>query len=196
MFYRVFCIVDFELGEKMGLSDSGNLRLKLREVFANEASWVPSSLNGVAKKSALKLLNIGIGQAIPFLSRNKFKVVDMKHGYLKAKIPLKGNKNHFGGMYAGALFTVAEAPGGVIAILNFDSGFYPILKELQIKFKKVAKSDVTVEYEMSEKEMAAVGKETEKKGKCDFILNGIVKDKDDNVVAEAKATYQLRVSER
>lgn len=180
----------------MNISQSTNLKTKLREVFGDQADWLPKPMSGVAKVGAMKVLNIGIGKAIPFLSRNGFKVLEMKDGYLKAKMPIKGNKNHFGGMYAGALFTVAEVPGGVISTLNFSSDYFPILKNMNMDFKKVARSDVTVVFDMPAKEMKRVETEAAKKGKSDFILKGIVRDKEGDVVAEAVATYQLRAASK
>ena len=55
--------------------------------------------------------------AIPFAGRAGFVVEVIGEGYLRARIPLKGNRNHMGSMYAGALFTLAEIPGGVMTIL-------------------------------------------------------------------------------
>jgi acyl-coenzyme A thioesterase PaaI-like protein len=54
-----------------------------------------------------------------------------------------GNENHVGSMYAGALFTLAELPGGVLALTSFDSQrFYPIVKEASLRFLRPAGSDV------------------------------------------------------
>ena len=35
-------------------------------------------------------------------------------------MPFKPNRNHLGTMYAGALFTLAEIPGGAVLISAFD----------------------------------------------------------------------------
>ena len=141
---------------------------------------------------ALKAVNLGIGQTIPFLRRCRFQVLALRPGYIKAKIPLKGNKNHFGAMYAGALFTVAEAPGGVLALMDFNDGFFPVLKDLKIDFIKITKSDVTVCFEMSEEERSHILTDTVKNTKSDFQLVGSIVDKDGVVVATTVASYQLR----
>jgi acyl-coenzyme A thioesterase PaaI-like protein len=142
---------------------------------------------------ALKLVTRFVGQAIPFASRNGFKVIDFRPGYVKAFMPLKGNKNHFNAMYAGALFTVAELPGGIISVFNFDERFFPILKELKMEFIKMAKSDVTVEFELSAAELARLEEEAEAQGKSEFVLQGEIRDVQGNVVARSLAYYQLRM---
>ena len=144
------------------------------------------------KKGALFTINKMIGIAIPFATRNHFEVVELGNGYLKGKIPLKGNKNHIGTMYAGALFTLAELPGGILSIFNFDSNYYPILKDLKMSYLKVAKTDVTVEFSLSETEIARIEKESSEKGKCPFVLHGQLKDASGAVVAESEAHYQVR----
>jgi len=177
----------------MRLSNSGQLREKLRQVLNDELPSASGPFGSAIKKGALKVLNFGIGQSVPFASRNGFRVVDMNKGYIKALIPFKGNKNHFGGMYAGAIFTVAEIPGGVIAMLNFDRKFFPILKSLKVDFRKVAKSDVTVTFEMSESRMRTIENEAEAKGKSEFTLEGSVQNLEGEEVARTYGVYQLRL---
>lgn len=144
------------------------------------------------QKGALLAVNQLVGTAIPFASRNRFEVVEFRDGYLKGKIPLKSNKNHIGTMYAGALFTLAELPGGILSIFNFDSNYYPILKELKMTYLKVAKSDVTVEFSLSKSEISRIEKEASENGKSPFTLYGKLKDTEGNIVAESEAHYQVR----
>lgn len=61
-------------------------------------------------------------------------------------MPGAGNENHIGSMYAGALFTLAEIPGGALFLTSFDSArFYPIVKEMTLRFRRPAKGDIRVE---------------------------------------------------
>ena len=179
----------------MSISKSPVVREKLQNILSGEGTSGSPKLASVLRRGALKVLNVGIGQAVPFVARNKFEVLELNKGYIKAKIPLKGNKNHFGGMYAGAIFTVAEVPGGVIAILNFDPKFFPILKDLKVDFIKVAKSDITVTFNIEDEELARIQEDAEKEGKCDFILEGEVVDSEGELVAKTYGTYQLRLKD-
>jgi acyl-coenzyme A thioesterase PaaI-like protein len=151
-----------------------------------------SQIDKVKMSAALKLITKFVGKSIPFASRNGFKVLDVKPGYVKAFMPLKPNKNHFNAMYAGALFTVAELPGGIISILSFDERYFPILKDMKIEFLKVAKTDVTVEFTISLDELNHIKSEAEKHGKCPFVLEGTIKDKSGEVVAKTYGNYQVR----
>jgi len=153
----------------------------------------PSSFTQFKIAGALKLVTQFVGQAIPFASRNGFKVIDFKPGYVKAFMPLKGNKNHFNAMYAGALFTVAELPGGIISVFNFDERFYPVLRDLKMDFLKMAKTDVTVEFQLDATELERLQHEARELGKSEFTLEGEVKDAHGQVVARSLAHYQLRM---
>ncbi|KZZ43264.1 hypothetical protein A3755_21820 [Oleiphilus sp. HI0085] len=96
-------------------------------------------------------------------------------------------------MYAGALFTVAEIPGGIISMLSFDERFYPVLVDLKMEFIKVAKTDVTVEFGLSDQELARLEEETLAEGKSSFVLEGEVKDAEGTIVAKSYANYQVRM---
>jgi hypothetical protein len=60
-----------------------------------------------------------VERKIAFVERMGLRVMDLISGYVKLMAPLRGNENHIGSMYAGALFTLAEMPGGC-----FDTGYF------------------------------------------------------------------------
>jgi hypothetical protein len=120
--------------------------------------------------------------------------MDPRH--IKLRLPMEGNINHIGSLYAGALFTVAELPGGALFLTTFDvARFYPVLKAMQIRFRRPAFTDVTVDVSLSEEEAQRIAEEAERLGKSEFILNVEVRDANDCVVAETEGIYQLRKTE-
>jgi thioesterase domain-containing protein len=130
---------------------------------------------------------------ILFLARMNLKVLDLKPGHVKLWAPLSGNENHVGGVYAGALFTLAEIPGGVLCLTTFDaSRYYPIVKEMTIRFVRPARTDVTIESTMSELEAQRIKTEADKNGKAEFVLEGKIKDQNGEVVAVSNGIYQVR----
>ncbi len=130
---------------------------------------------------------------IKFVANAGLKVVELRRGYVKCLMPFAGNGNHIGTMYAGALFTLAEIPGGALFLSSFDaSRFFPIVKALDLQFLKPATSDVTVEISLDEAQIAALAAEADAKGKAEFILEGELKAADGTVVAKSHGVYQLR----
>ena len=130
---------------------------------------------------------------VAFVERMGLRAVEMRPNYAKLAAPLQGNENHIGGMYAGALFTLAEMPGGALFLTTFDATkYYPIVKEMTVQFRRPARSDCTVEVSISESEAERIREEADKNGKAEFILEAEIKDQSGEVVARSKGIYQLR----
>ncbi len=138
---------------------------------------------------AKKMLEGGI----KFVANSGLRVVELRRGYVKCLMPFAGNGNHIGTMYAGALFTLAEIPGGALFLSSFDAAkFYPIVKELDLRFLKPAKGDVTVEISLDDIHIASLSAQAAEKGKAEFILEGQLKTADGTIVAESRGVYQIR----
>lgn len=138
---------------------------------------------------AKKMLQGGI----KFVANSGLQVQELRRGYVKCLMPFAGNGNHIGTMYAGALFTLAEIPGGALFLSSFDATrFYPIVKQLDLRFLKPAKGDVTVEIALDDIQAASIAAEAAKNGKAEFILEGQLKTADGTVVAESRGVYQIR----
>jgi acyl-coenzyme A thioesterase PaaI-like protein len=134
-----------------------------------------------------------IEQGIPFAGRTEVKVLAMEPGYVKLMMPLQPNLNHVGTMYAGALFTLAELPGGAIFLTTFDaSRFYPLIKGMDIKFVKPASTDVTVEVRVDQEEAVKIQEKANELGKADYGWECELKDSNDQVVCVSSNRYQLR----
>lgn len=153
----------------------------------------PSMFWRLQRGFILTMMNVRFGRVIPFIGRNHFRVVELRAGYVKAKIALKGNQNHLGTMYAGAMFLLAEVPGGVMSLFEFGSGYLPILKKLTMHYLLPVTSDLTIEVSLTQAELDAVRQVADEKGKSDFTLLLDMKDAQGQVVAQSEAVYQLRV---
>lgn len=134
-----------------------------------------------------------IEKSIPFVQRMGLKTLEIGPCRVKLTAPLSGNVNHIGSIYAGALFTLAEMPGGALFLTSFDpTRYYPIIKEMTIRFLKPARTDVTVELTMGEEEVRRIAGEADEKGKADYVLEGEIKDAAGEVVAISRGLYQVR----
>lgn len=128
-----------------------------------------------------------------FVERTGIQAIELKPRFVKLGMPLKGNENHFGSMYAGALFTLAEIPGGALYLTTFDvARYYPIVKEMNIRFRRPAATDITVALSISEKKVRDIQQEAAKNGKAEYTLETELKDTAGTVVALGKGVYQLR----
>ncbi|MBI9090683.1 MAG: YiiD C-terminal domain-containing protein [Desulfobacterium sp.] len=134
-----------------------------------------------------------VENSIGFLKRMGMKVLVMAPNHVEVMAPIAGNENHLGTIYAGALFSIAEVPGGVLFYTTFDANrFYPIVKDVRIRFLKPVTTDVTVAMSMTPAEARRITLEAEEKGKADFQMETEVKNTQGEVVAATTSLYQIR----
>lgn len=137
----------------------------------------------------------GIQALIPIAGKMNIEVLQFDRGAVACTVPFEGNGNHFGAMYAGALFTVAELLGGAISMTSFDqSRFYPLVKDLKIDFKRPATTAVTARTTLSEEQIAAIVATAEEVGKAEYVLEAELTDAEGTVVATTAGTYQIRAN--
>lgn len=141
----------------------------------------------------LAALTDGVRHLIPVMAAMELSVVDARRGHAAAKIPAAPNVNHFGSIYAGSLFTVAEMLGGVLGLNTFDlEGFVPIVKGMEIRFLKPATTGVRATTSLSEEEIARVESEARATGRAEFRLTAEVTDEAGVVVAATEGVFQMR----
>ena len=139
------------------------------------------------------MMNGAMESTIPPVHRMGVRVVDARRGHAVASVPLAGNGNHFGVIYAGVQFTVAEMLGGVIALASFDAAkYYPLVKSVDIKFTGMARTDLLAQASLDDDEIARIEAEVADKGKADFVLDAVVSDEAGQTVSVTHGLYQLR----
>ena len=145
------------------------------------------------KPEILEKLKPALVKGIPAVQRTGIEILELDVGFVKMSMPFEPNVNHVGMMYAGSLFTLAELPGGAIYATGFDTKrFYPIVKDMHLRFRRPARTDVTVEVRMSREEIDEIQARAEADGKADYSWECELKDADGVVVATSTNVYQLR----
>jgi acyl-coenzyme A thioesterase PaaI-like protein len=114
-------------------------------------------------------------------------------GFVRLRMPIDGNANHMGTMYAGALFAVAELPGGLLPWTVLRAGaVVPIAKAVTVEYRRAALTDVTVEASMDPVAIQELARQAAETGKADFTLELSVRDVACIEVMTAVTTTQLR----
>ena len=128
-----------------------------------------------------------------FLERTGLRVLERSPGRSVLHVPLEGNSNHVGTLYAGALFTAAEASGGVLFHATFDvARFNLLIGEMTTRFTAIAKSDCTAEALMEPAEVERVTQELDANDRSKFTLPVILRDDRGTTVAEVRGIYFAR----
>ncbi len=140
-----------------------------------------------------KALALFVESGIEGIGRTGLKVLSLRERHVKLLMPLQGNVNHVGIMYAGSLFTIGEVMGGAIFGASFNmSQYYPLVKEVHIRFRRPALTDITLEVELSEEQAVRIRTELEEKGKADFSLDLELIDARGEAVSLVQGIWQGR----
>jgi thioesterase domain-containing protein len=134
-----------------------------------------------------------LGESVPLIGKTGVRITHLTDRYAKIVMPLGPNTNHIGIMYGGSLFILAELSGGVIWYVSFDhEKFFPIIKEVSIRYRRPATTDVTLEVRLGEAEAAAIQEAAEREGKKDWTMDLELKDEGGEVVSLVHGIWQLR----
>ena len=134
-----------------------------------------------------------VRNAIPLADHIGLSVTEVSPQRVVLAIPFEGNTNHVGIMYAGVLFTAAEIPPGILALVRFDPAkFYPVVKQMTVNFRRPGRSGVTVVAELPAERAEQILAEAEADGKSEFTMDLEVRDEDDEVLMTSQGIYQLR----
>ena len=134
-----------------------------------------------------------VHQAVPAIGRLGVVVEAITPGAVDLRVPIEGNANHFGAMYAGAMFAVAELPGGLIPLSVLPPGEYtPILTAFEIQFVAAARTDVVLSARMDLDHLRALRDQVDAHGQANFTLELLGQDAHGRTVLTSRAHYQLR----
>lgn len=130
-------------------------------------------------------------QQLPTIARMNCEVVEESENRCVVEMPLEGNSNHVGTAYAGAMFTLAEFPFGLMFLSRFGGmeKMYPVVGEMNIRYMAPAMTAVRLTVEVTEERWQEIEKETLENGKYKIVLPLELKDAHGTVVAKTEAVY-------
>jgi acyl-coenzyme A thioesterase PaaI-like protein len=138
-------------------------------------------------------LNAGLAQLVPRAHEMGVRFVAADPGTVRAALPVEGNGNHFGTIYAGVIFTLAEVLGGALHFATFDATtHYPLVRSMSIDFVAAGRTPLTARATLDADDVARVRAEAADGGKPRFELRATVSDESGTVVATTVGDYQLR----
>jgi acyl-coenzyme A thioesterase PaaI-like protein len=138
-------------------------------------------------------MNGALKQLIPVAADMGVEFVELRPGFVRAEVPFEGNGNHFGVIYAGVIFTVAEVLGGAIHFATFDvTTHYPLVRGVEIDFVAPGRSRLSASASLSDDEVARIKGAAAPGVKVPFLLTAEVVGEDGIVVARTRGDYQLR----
>lgn len=138
-------------------------------------------------------MNELLGRTIPMLAKIGIELTVVERDRAASRIPIEGNGNHFGVMYAGSLYCVAECLAGSIGFANFDGAkYFPLVKTSTIRFLRPATTDISASTSLDAATLDRMATDLEANGKADFTLDVEMVDTNGQVVATMSSECQVR----
>ncbi len=159
-----------------------NLFLYLAARAGNSGFW----------RMAFSLL---LNRMIPFNRGHKFKIVSLADNVVRTTAPCcRSNQNHIRGIHACALATVAEFSAGLLLMQNFGPKKYRlIMSRMDIEYIYQARKPVVSECGLSPSRIKKdILQPLQREPVVNIVLESRVKDTDDNLVAVAHTTWQIK----
>ncbi|WP_187774378.1 PaaI family thioesterase [Lolliginicoccus suaedae] len=139
------------------------------------------------------IINAFIQQSIPAVPRLGIEVVELREGRAVSALPLEGNANHFGAMYAGSLFCAGELLAGVLVAPSFDfAAYYPTVKHLAIDYLRPARTDVLATAELDTTTLERMRADVTAQGRASWQLDVEITDTSGEIVATMSGECQVR----
>lgn len=137
--------------------------------------------------------NARLEELIPRAFEMGVRYVELRPGFARTTVPFEDNANHFGVIYAGVTFTVAEVLGGGITAATFDmSRHFPLVKSLTIDFTAPGTGLLTATASMTDDEVARIRAAVVPGQKVAYELTAEVTGADGTLVARTRGDYQIR----
>jgi len=138
-------------------------------------------------------MNAALEQMVPRAHQMGVRFVEVRPGFVRAQLPFEGNGNHFGTVYAGVIFNLAEVLGGAMHFASFDPAtHYPLVRGMSIDFVAPGRGALTATAALDDDTIARVTPEAGTDGKAPFELRATVTAEDGTVVATTVGDYQIR----
>jgi len=112
------------------------------------------------------------------------------------KLEFKGDiKNHINTIYAGAVFSLAEASSGELLQKRFPhlvDKVVPVLRGSEIKFKKTATSDISASSSVSDECFYKFNDQFSRKGRASIVVDVEVRDSKGDVTCVASYNWFIQ----
>lgn len=133
-------------------------------------------------------------EIFPLYGFMDMKIDQMSDGVFRARVPfIDNNKNHVQTMAAPIQWAIAESLGGLVWFVSQVSDKHaPLMRSMNIDFKKPATSDVTAEVSFTSEDIEKMKVALKDTNKYDFELKAVLKDADGVIVSETVAQYAIR----
>ena len=134
-----------------------------------------------------------MAETVPWVKDSGIKLLDAEDGYIRAMMPREKHVNHVGIAFAGTHFSIMECVGaGITAVSYPGETWIPIIKEVNIQYKKPLLTDIYCEMRLPREKADELIAPLREKNKGEWVINMEVKNAEGEVCSTAKWTFYLK----
>jgi acyl-coenzyme A thioesterase PaaI-like protein len=134
-------------------------------------------------------------RGIAFVARSGLRVIHLEPGKATCEMPLEGNQNHMGTLYAGAQFTLADITGGALLLATFgEQEGFPLLKAMDMTFMAPAQSSLHLTLQLTTETITGMRQMLMQKNKADVELEGVLTDRSGTACSSMRGLFQYRLA--
>ena len=148
----------------------------------------------MSTRKAHKVSSIGVEivLAIKAIARTGLVFDHVSTNEVVLRMPLEGNANHNGILYAGSLFSLAECAAGALFLNRYgDDVIRPVCSSVNIRFRRPATSDVSLKLVISDAEFDDLESQVIDEGKAIVKFEEALEDTNGEIVSIAEVNYVL-----
>ncbi len=143
----------------------------------------------------LRVLNVLVAYVIPFNRPHGFRVLEIGDDRVLTCAPYRRkNHNHLRGIHACAIATISEFSAGFLLLSKLDPAKYRlIMSHLEVEYLYQAKQEIVAQSILSEEDFRQVVIDPLRvEESCSIVMETRVKDREENEIAVAKTTWQIK----
>ncbi|MNK12085.1 hypothetical protein D3C87_301420 [compost metagenome] len=130
----------------------------------------------------------------PFLGAGiRIKKVSPDYRYMRVEMPLRfWNSNYVGTQYGGSMFSMTDPFYMVMLLRNLGKAYIVWDKAASIRYVAPGKTRVHAEFTLTEELLQEIRKTVDEKGKVDWPFKVIIKDENQETVAEVDKIVYIK----
>jgi len=102
------------------------------------------------------------------------------------------NRNYVGTQYGGSMFSMTDPIYMVMLLHNLGSQYIVWDKAASIRYVKPGKTDLTADFQLTDEILNFIRDQVEKNEKLDWLTTVVIKDKENQVIAEVEKVIYIR----
>ncbi len=126
----------------------------------NRLSRIIHGLQRLPEPARRRAVSLLMGNLVPFVGNARMVIEQMSNDRVAVRVAnRRRNRNHIGQVHAAAMALAAETASGFVVGMNVPDNRLPLMKSLQVNFKKRTRGDIRAVATLDESQLEAIAQD-------------------------------------